>query len=315
MNLFKFSSISFLFLFCFLVTPVFAVETPPASNVVVLATVNIQNAKIVSQKENDFNISFNISNREGTQSGVKYGVELLNTDPKNQYIADEKVYPDSLTLTPGAIFSKAFIYQAPAILSGTYNLFLMSKNENGLMLGRMLLGKVTMKAIGEELLILPASCYLQVVGEKDSPHYTLSQRVEITKTEALSMTCSVLNSKNKSLTVKPVFETLYQSVYGTIAPQTGGSTDTITIKSAETKSFTITLPTVSNPQVYNVGVKLAEGVVTSNTINATYILSGPQATILNLTIDKNSYKKGETAKLSFAYTSHIPLSAQIQKVV
>lgn len=317
MKLLKISSISFLVLYSLLlVTPAFAVETPPvvktttattavkpASNVVVLATVNIQNAKIISQKDNLFNISFSMTNGTGVQTGVKYGVELLSIDPKNQYTADEKVYPESFSLPSGTNFSKSFMYQAPKTLAGTYNLFLVSKNESGLMLGRVSLGKVTLKATLQGIEILPSTCYLQVVGENGSPHYTLTQAVEIAKNETLNLTCNINNTLNNTIDVKPVFETLSQSAYGKVAPQTGGSIEAITIAPKETKTFTVTLPTVNTPQVYSANVKLTEPTVTSNTINALYTLSGPQATILNLTLDKNSYKKDESAKISLVYTS------------
>ncbi len=92
--------IGFIVLFLLAISTQVLAETAPAKtkptskdaisvNTVVLATVNIQNAKIVSQKDNTFNISFSLSNREGVQSGVKYGIELIKD---NKYVVDEKIF-------------------------------------------------------------------------------------------------------------------------------------------------------------------------------------------------------------------------------
>lgn len=309
MKLLKIFSISsFVFVFSlFISTSVFS-ATPlepsaTSSNVVVLATVNIQSYKIVSQKDNVFDISFTLTNRTEVQSGVKYGVQLVGTDLKNRFVADEKIYPESLTLAEGSSVSKAIVYEAPKILSGTYDLLLMVKNQSGFPFGQALLGKVTLKSSIVGLVISQPSCFLQVVGEKNSPHYSLSEKVDITKDEILRLTCSALNSTDKALSVSPLFEAFYGSTFGADVSQTIGSKETIAFKPKEQKTFSINLPTADTPQTYTVNVKLAGSDIVSNTINASYILSGPNATIMNLFLDRDYYKKGETATLSLFYNS------------
>jgi len=271
------------------------------TNPAVLATVNIVNGQIISQKDNVFKISFSLTNRTGIQSGVKYGVALLGTDTSNQYIADEKVYDESFTLAAGSDLPKEITYEAPKTLSGDYNLYLISRNESGFPFAKVFIKKVTLKASSAGLLILPSSCYLQVVGEKGNPHYSLVEQVDISKDEKLSLTCNVLNSTAKSLTVVPSFETLFRTAYGAIVPATGGSTEAIAIASKEQKTFSVTLPVAKTPQLYDVNMKLSQGNVVSNTVSATYTLSGEGATIVNLSTDKRAYKKGDTATMSLIY--------------
>jgi hypothetical protein len=317
MNLFKFSYISFLFLFSFvLVTPAFAVETPPvvktttattavngASTVVVLATVNIQKANIVSQNGNDFNISFVLTNETGVQSGVNYGVSLVGIGPKNQFVFDEKIYGESLTLGEKSNITKEIIYEAPKILSGTYNLYLTVKNASGFTFGRVPIKGIILKSSESGLLISPQSCSTQIVNGKNGTRYDLLQRVDITKDETLRLTCDAVNGTDKDLSVTPSFETFIGSTYGKVATQIGGSTEAITFKSKEQKTFSVNLPTVSFPQNYTVKVKLVGSDIVSNTVSPSYFLSGPNATIRNLSLDKDYYKKGDNATLSLLYNS------------
>lgn len=310
MKLLKVLSISFLFSLSLLLSGhAFAVETPAvdtsesssAPKVFLLATVNISNYKIVSQKDNVFNISFTLTNRVGIQTGIKYGLQLIKGEGQNATIVDEKVYPDYLTLSDNSYIPKEITYEAPKTLSGDYNLALNVTNESGFPFGNISLGRVTLKG-SQGLEITPASCFLQIVGEKNEPHHNIAQSVNITKDETIRLTCSALNSTTKDLSVKPTFETFKGNPYGSIAPQTGGSTEAITFKSKEQKTFSVILPISNNPQFYYVNFKLAEGDTVSNTISAKYSLGGGAVlSISNLSLDKDNYQKGDTAILSLLY--------------
>lgn len=304
MNVFKISLLS-LFVFCSFLLSVVSAEdvnkNVDSKQAITLATVSVSNYKIVSQDNNVFNISFNLTNRTGTQSGVKYGIVLKNNDPKNQIVFDEKVYPDSITLSEGSNISKAITYEAPKSLLGEYNLFLTSGNESGLSFGEVFLGKVNLKSSTDSLFIITPSCFLQVVGEKNEAHYLINQDIDISKDETLRLNCSVINQSNTALTVKPIYETRYRSSYGEVVPQNGGSNEAIVIKSKEVKTFSVVLPVSDSPQLYSVNMKLAGGDIVSNQISSTYILKGNAATITNLSLDKDAYQKGEQALLSFVY--------------
>ena len=60
---------------------VFAETAPAKSNTIVLAKINAQNGKVVSQEGDKLNLSFSISNREGAQSGVRYGIPCRTRRP------------------------------------------------------------------------------------------------------------------------------------------------------------------------------------------------------------------------------------------
>ena len=115
MNLLKYFVVSVVFSLLILIssqalaaTPVATTKVTTSSSVstgVLVASVNLRDAKIVSQTGNVFNISFSISNGNGLQTGVKYGVKLVS-DTKDQSILDEKVYDDSLALAENTTLQK-----------------------------------------------------------------------------------------------------------------------------------------------------------------------------------------------------------------
>lgn len=311
----KISLASFLcFLSFILVTPIFAIETqkpptvsPPVNNTinkaVVLATVNIIGANIVSKKDNTINISFVLSNRTGIQTGVKYGVELYDTDSKTPHLIDEKIYEESLTLLENSILNKEVSYTYPKILSGDFNLFITVKNGNSFPFAKVSLGKVTLKASETGLLISSQTCFTQVLEEKDSPHYNILQKVNLNKGQTLKLTCEATNQTDKDLSVSPLFETFNGSSYGDVVSQNIVNNEIIIFKSKEKKTFSINLPIGSIPQIYNMNVNLAEGDIKSNMINLSYVLNGARASIMNLTLNKDNYQKGDNAVLSLLYNS------------
>lgn len=312
MNLFKFSLLG-LFVFLSFVIPghSFAVVTAPSTKSVVtdievnkasvVANVNIDSAKIVSQVKNDFNITFNISNKEGLQTGVKYGVQLIKDGAK--YISDEKVYDESVTLYENSTIKRDITYTAPSNLSGNYVLVLSAKNENNFPFGVISLGKVKLVASTKGVSILNDSCYLQVEGEKSGTHYSISQSVDISTSESLKLTCNILNESNSAMSVTPSFETRYFSAYGKIAPQTGGDASAISLKKGEKKTVTIALPKSDKPQFYTVKVSLVNGVNSSNAISIPYIIRGINGSLQKISLDKDYYKGGESGKMTVLWSA------------
>jgi hypothetical protein len=334
MHSLKISLASFLcFLSFVLITPISAVEiqkpptvSPSVNNTinkaVVLATVNIIGANIVSQKDNTINISFILSNRTGIQTGVNYGIELYDTDSKTPYLVDEKIYEESLTLLENSILNKEVSYTYPKILSGDFNLFITVKNGNSFPFAKVSLGKVTLKASDIGLLISPQTCFTQVLEEKDIPHYNILQKVSINKEQTLKLTCEATNQTDKDLSVSPIFETFNGSSYGSVVSQNNVEKEILIFKSKEKKTFSINLPVGSIPQIYNMNVNLLEGNVKSNTINISYVLNGARASIMNLTLNKDNYQKGDNAILSLLYnsssnqkTENTPLNLSVKAIM
>lgn len=328
MNLFKFSSISFLFIFSFiLATPALAAVTPPVVKTtttvvkpavkttlspVVLATVNIQDAKIVSQKGNVFTLSFTLSNREGLQTGVRYSVKLLTE--KVQVPVDEQIYAESLTLDPNSTTKKIITYTAPSILSGTYQLLISSSNASGFPFGMTPIGNVTLAASTKGIAITPESCTLQIDSDKVKKLYLPSQGVDIDPSETLRLTCMAVNSQDTVVTATPVFETRYRSADGDIVASTGGDTTPISFAKLEKKPFSILLPKVAKPQAYSLNVSLKSGGVLSNSINVHYVIRGASATIQNLSLNKDYYANGSTANLSLIWSPSADIFARSRAV-
>ncbi len=228
MNLFKSYLLTLLLSFSLLIPGVsLAVDTvvkdpikPETNPTSLVATVNIEEARVLSQAGNTFNIAFSLSNRNGLQTGVKYGVALVAENAN--HIADEKVFDESITLYEHTTTKREVTYVAPTSLGGNYTLLLISKNENDLTLGTVSLGQITLTSSTKGLQILNDSCYLQVEDEKGGPRYTISQGVDIDKSETLRLTCTAINNTTNTVSMTPYFQTKYFSAYGKVVPQIGG---------------------------------------------------------------------------------------------
>jgi len=305
MNLFKSSILSVFVLFSIIASPVLALGADTPTNLVpdstLVATVNINDAKIFSQEKNIFKIGFSLSNREGLQTGVKYGVQLI-PDGAN-YIADEKVYDESLTLAENTTQKIDLVYEAPGQLSGSFTLLLSSKNESGFSFGIKSLGKIKLVASIKGIQIANESCLLSVEGEKGALQYKISQSVDIDMSEALRLSCSATNNTDGAVSVIPTYETRYFSAYGKLAPQTGGDTTPITFTKGEKKNFSILLPKGDISQFYNLKVGLQNATVSSNNVNVNYIIAGVSGSLDKVSLDKDFYNKGEKGEMSLLWST------------
>lgn len=288
----------FVFLFALFLAPsVFAEELS------VVANVNIFEAKIVSVQENNYNVSFKIINGLGSQPDVRYSVRLTQDKDSSQYIIDEKIYSEILSLNENSVVERNIKYQAPNIFSGDYKMWLIGSNSSGRMLGAAFLGKVNLKASAQSVQILPESCYLTVSGEKEGLRYTLDQGVDILPTENLSISCGVINNSQKTITAVPQFQTYRRNVYGEKVSE--NSLDIVTtLKPSENKSVTFVLPVEKIPQAYDIKLNLNDKAnnISSNSIIIHYVLRGGSATIQNVVIDKDKYKKGDIAHVSLSFS-------------
>jgi hypothetical protein len=279
-----------------------ATYTMDNGKAVVLADVNIYEAKIVSQKGNEVNISFNIDNGQGVQSGIKYGVSLIKGTGGNQFTVDEMIYPEVLSLSSNSTITKNVKYTAPLSVSGEYTLLVTIKNESGMPMGMAIAGKITLASNVKSIEILPETCSLSVVDEKNSPKYTLVQGVDIEKTENLKLTCTAKNPSSSVVSVTPSYETYLRNVYGEMVSQTGGDMNPMSFKALEKKTISLVLPKALKSQSYDVKVELKSGAVVSNTIKVHYVLRGASATIQNFSLDKDYYNKNDVANISFIWS-------------
>jgi len=305
MKLLKISSISLFVLFSLILTTgVSAVETTPVQKKpVVLATVNIQDAKIVSRENNVLNIFFKITNREGAQSGIKYSVNLIQKTGKTQTTADEYIYPEVISVGANSVLEKNITYIAPANMNGTYTVVILAKNYSGLPLGITSLGEIELVSTIKTAEILPETCFTSTSADKNVSSTPINKGINISSKENILLTCTVVNNSKESVSAVPTYETHYRSLYGDVAGQQGGDVNPISLKAGEKKPISLNLPKATIPQVYSVKVSLKSGEVYSNSVVVNYNLSGLSATIQNFSLDKGSYKTNETANLSFFWTA------------
>lgn len=144
------------------------------SELIALATVNIEKSQITSQAKNLIGISFNLSNREKAQSDVKYSIALIEQTENKKNIIDERVYDETLSLIENQNISKEITYVAPIYLNGKYSLTLFVKNSSGLILAIAPIGEIALEGNGEYLQIDNASCYLEIAGDEKKEKYNLS---------------------------------------------------------------------------------------------------------------------------------------------
>lgn len=270
---------------------------------VLVATVNIYDAKVVSQDNNNFKISFDLSNRENAQPGIKYAVQLIKQENNSQSLVDEKVYSETVSLNADTTVKKEVEYAAPSHLSGKFQLWLISRNENGLTLALGNLGEVTLIGNNQFVEIVNNSCYLKVDGETEDKKYTLRQGVDIINAENLIGVCDVANYYDKQIAVLPRFETYWRTTFGKKVEDNNQPQQAITLNSGEKKTISLTLPKAKTPQAYDAKLTLLENNrPVSNSTVFHYVLRGPSATIQNLRLDKDYYQKGETARISFFWS-------------
>ncbi len=265
------------------------------------ASVSIYNAKIVSQDGSKVKIAFDLFNDGQTQPQIQYSVSLMKKATGGNLREDEKVYNEILSLGEKQTLHKEVEYDAPAYLNGTWQLWVMASNKSGLLLGLTIAGNVALTGNGEYVAIDPASCYLTVSGEVNK-NYSAEQGVDVSTQENLIGHCGVKNNFKKEVTVSSFFETYWRNLYGKLLSSEGK--EPFALKAGEKKQISFDIPTVKQPQAYDVVLMLknSAGEIISNKIIFHYIIRGASATIQNVQMDKDYYAKGDNAKLSLRWT-------------
>lgn len=268
----------------------------------IVANVNIYDANLISQNKNTLIVGFDIANKTGVQPDVKYSIQLVKVGNKGaNAIADTYTYPEVLNLGENVTLHREVTYNIPSGLGGKYELWIISRNSSGLMLGLSRIEEIITLAenSAETIEILPETCYITVENNAKKTRYTLTQGVDIDSKESLVLTCTVRSNFASLVEVRPKFETFYRTIFGEKVSQIGDTTDPLSLKPGENKSLSFILPKAEKPQAYDVKFSLlATNVKTvSNVIVAHYVLRGASATIQNITLDKDIYYKGDIAKL------------------
>ncbi|MEA2112997.1 MAG: hypothetical protein U9P50_03470 [Patescibacteria group bacterium] len=264
--------------------------------------IEIRNPVLVYE-DNDISVSFDITNGEGAQSGIKYGIRLI----EDGGTIDEKVYTEVLDIGEMETLSRDLKYSAPAFLRGTYGLEIVARNEAGLPVAINNVGDIVLDGTGEYLNIVNDSCYL-IVGEGNGENYNIRQGVDVAPEETLVLNCRVSNLTPEKVEFEPIFETHRRSTFGEIVfvnEDNLNGTNNIESEGIEMISFVIPKPEI--PQAYDTKVSLS-GLndngekITSNSIAIHYVVRGGSATVHNIKLDSGYYLEGDLAEVSFLWT-------------
>lgn len=279
-------------------------EKPAAENKsIVLAQVNLQDAKIISQKENTLEISFNLNNREGAQSGVKYGVKLIETVDGKQVTAEEYVYPEVLSLAENTTTEKIISFTPSFNIKGEYEVVVSARNYSGLPLGTSNLGKITFTEQPKTVEIVSGTCSTSIERANKNMVDKNTQTIFVSNGDKIFLNCIVKNHLKEQISVTPQYETYIKTPYGEKIVGLPESKEVISLRPLEEKNFVFAIPRNDLPQAYLVKTSVGNTKLQSNSIQTPYVISGLSATIQNVSLDKNSYKANETAKIAFFWTS------------
>ena len=264
-----------------------------------LANLNLTNAAILSQDNQNIKIGFDLENSSVTpQPDIKYGVQLIQTTKEGQNIVDSYVASEVLAIPGSQTAHKEITYNLPTFLTGTYDLWVMAKTTGGLILGLANPGKVTLSGTTDQISL--SNCKLSVANQD----YTLTQGVDLKKEEDLTLKCQGENLADKQLTVIPTFNTYLRSTYGSLVSLSYPDPASLTFAPKEKKDLSINLPKANNPQAYDVVIflKTQDDAPVSEKITVHYVLQGASATIQNVSLDKANYAKDDIAVVALFWT-------------
>lgn len=278
-------------------------QSEESSKMILVADLNIFDAKIVAQKENNIDISFALKNKTFVQPDIRYGVKLTEKiDGIHNQLVDQKIYDDVLALDINQSVDKKISYQAPSYLKGKYQLWVLATNSSSLTLGLAAAGDIELNGTNQYLNIKPETCYLMIENEADEKKYAIDEGVAIKIDENLLGYCKVENQTDLNLEFVPKINLFYRTTAGEEIVATQNSLENIAIGPKEEMDikFAISKPVDGQPQAYDAKLILDEEnkKVMSNGVVFHYVLAGSSATLQNVVLDKSQYEAGDKAKIN-----------------
>lgn len=267
---------------------------------VLVASVNIQGVTIVSQEKNKFTLSFVMTNGEGVQSGIHYRVRLVAENKDTQVVMDEKKYDDVVFLAENSEVKKEITYTAPENISGVYQLHIDAQNEKGFIFAVASFGEVTLNGTATGIVITPQECVI-TLGEKEFVKGVF-QGILIAPEESMTLSCLIKNNSTETISATPVFETYSKTTFGEEVQGLVVDVAPISFAPQESKTVRLTTATPKIPQIYKTLFSVKTDTARSNNIEVSFAVKGTMGTIENLSIDKESFLKGETANLSIIWS-------------
>ena len=283
-----------------------AQEDPPINSnqeAIVLATVNIDNAKIISRNGNDFKISFDLSNTKNVQPDVRYGIQVYRKEGNEKFVVYQNIYKEILSLPENFEETKQIDFSLPSFLKGTYNLSLIVAGTSGLEFAEEKLGEINAEGSAEYIEIAPEKCSLLLNDGSKIYKYPLDYGVDVGQDDQLYFSCKTDSHYAKDMEATVSLTTFWRNMFGEkISEENGG---TLKIIPGESETGKININKISKPQAYDLVFQLKDkrGNAVSNPVVFHYVVQGPSATIQNIRSDKTSYAKNEIANVYFNCTS------------
>ncbi|MDH4330485.1 MAG: hypothetical protein OEV93_02940 [Candidatus Moranbacteria bacterium] len=273
-------------------------------NLILIAEVNIRNAKLVSQDGNKFKISFDLTNDRKVQPQVRYSVMLLEKGSVsgNEYVetVDESTYSETLSLGEFDSIHREIEYVAPDYLSGDYQIYLNSENDRGMQYAVALVDDVKLVASNDSYVSV-SDC---LVDAGDGKLYSVKQGVDVDRAEKIKVTCSLKNNASSQLSFYSVIETRERSSFGKTVETDKG--DKISLNAGEERLVDFEMNKIEKaPQSYSATLTLENenGDIVSNKTNVRYVVRGSSGTIKSARLDKDQYMSGDVAKIFVLVTS------------
>lgn len=259
--------------------------------------------KIIKQDHNKLELTFLLTNDDRTMSKLKYGVRLVNLE--NNKILDEKLYDEEITLEQNAKQTKNITYVAPEFLKGDVTLWVFVASQSGGQLGFNSGGKIALTGNGSYLDFDREKCFLTIEGEAGDKKYSLAQGVAVFPTEKLFFHCDFKNLSVSSMEAVPNLEFTKRSSLGEKVSAKANALPAITFNSGEQKTVQLEILKPVEPQAYEANLTFLDKATKkpiSIPVFTHLVVAGESATIQELTFDKDSYRKGEQAKIDFLWS-------------
>ncbi len=252
----------------------------------------------ISADHRGYVLEFELANEGETQPQIKYIVELHQKVGDDQYvIADQKAYEDTVSLAKGQTVKKKISYTIPNTLHGDFRIMILAANDKGLPYGGGIIDNITVSEAVPGIAVDISECFLSIEG--NTKKYPLMTGTDINPDENVFLQCDkVTNTADFDLAFQPILTTHDRTIFGKVISESKGNPETI--GAGVTKSLRFPIATQDTPQAYQVAVVLRDiqDKDLTNTVSLRYVVRGESATAQNISLDKDYYKKGSTAKVT-----------------
>lgn len=274
-----------------------------ADNSNIIANVELYDGQIIEKTDEKLKISFLIANNGNkTHSDLVYAVELIEKIEGPIGISRaKKIYDEKVNLVENQKIKKEIEFELPNYLSGNFQVSISLADMNGLLMAINPVSEINLESRDSFMEIRMEKCYLTVEGELGDQRYSMVQGVVVDKNENLIVNCEIENHFNETKKVIPKLDFHKRTLFGNKININSNVDKEFIFNPNETKLIQFSLPKPENPQAYSVLMNLAEnGNIISNQAEIHFVVGGASATIQNISLNKNFYKKGDELELSLA---------------